>query len=169
MAKHTFGDFKQHDKFHEQRTYTHQLARLYCIEQTNFLTLILKMPSQRECQWVHQRKSVLLIELPSCEVQPPPLNTPGTAPYTADIKDGGPGAITPTRKDHRVPPGVDSKRRQTLLTLLDALTELQKGDDGFSGERNDRSMRRKKSLTTDRFAICRVAFASEARQGSGRT
>ena len=40
---------------------------------------------------------------------------------------GGPGAITPTRKDQRQ--GMDSKRRQTLLSLLDALTELQRDEE----------------------------------------
>lgn len=41
--------------------------------------------------------------------------------------NGGPGSVTPTRKERK--PIIDTKRKQTLLNLLDILTELQKDSD----------------------------------------
>lgn len=62
-------------------------------------------------------------------VQPPPSNANAQAgSYPNDLTNattmnGGPGSITPTRKER---PMIDTKRKQTLLSLLEALTELQK-------------------------------------------
>ena len=42
--------------------------------------------------------------------------------------NGGPGSVTPTRKEPK--PHIDTKRKQTLLNLLDILAELQKDSDG---------------------------------------
>lgn len=62
-------------------------------------------------------------------VHPPSSNANAqTGAYPNDITNattmnGGPGSITPTRKER---PVIDTKRKQTLLSLLEALTELQK-------------------------------------------
>lgn len=62
-------------------------------------------------------------------VQPPPNNVNGsTGAYPNDLTNattmnGGPESVAPARKER---PVIDTKRKQTLLSLLEALTELQK-------------------------------------------
>lgn len=59
-------------------------------------------------------------------MQPPP-NSPGYhPPDLAAALNGSGGAVTPTRADRG---RSESKRKQTLLSLLDALNELKNDDD----------------------------------------
>ncbi|KAH8113819.1 WD40 repeat-like protein [Phellopilus nigrolimitatus] len=67
-------------------------------------------------------------------LQPPPAMPSGAGAYAGDLTNAttmntrlGPRAVTPTRKEHK--PAIDTKRKQTLLNLLDILAELQKEGD----------------------------------------
>ena len=70
----------------------------------------------------------------------------GTGTYPSDLTNaatmnGGPGSVTPTRKEPK--PIIDTKRKQTLLNLLDILAELQKDADGStSGARRSNHCRK---------------------------
>lgn len=66
-------------------------------------------------------------------MQPPPTSVSGGG-YAGDIMNTSAHTnVTPSRKDSRS--AIDSKRKQTLLSLLEALSELQRDEDAtLSGE-----------------------------------
>lgn len=64
----------------------------------------------------------------------PPASSSGAGAYASDLTNArtmgrGPGTETPTRKEPKPKPTIDTKRKQTLLSLLDILAELQKEGD----------------------------------------
>ena len=70
----------------------------------------------------------------------PPASSLGAGAYASDLTNARTmgrvsGTETPTRKEPKPKPTIDTKRKQTLLSLLDILAELQKeGDSPLTGE-----------------------------------
>lgn len=96
-----------------------------------------------------------------CAVQPPP--SPNVTPYVGDLATPKPvkGNQTPTGKEPKPRSGMDTKRKQTLLSLLDILAELQKDGEASLSGAYDLAVQSKVALVTTIFADLQPQIKSE--------